>query len=60
MLSVVAGVGWLTFLYPPLGHRLFLYVAPFGLLGAAALILWLLVFGVNEQRWNEEAHAAVE
>jgi hypothetical protein len=44
---VIAGVGWLTFLYPPLGYRLFLYVAPFD--GAAALILWLLVFGVNEQ-----------
>jgi hypothetical protein len=58
--SVVAGVGWLTFLYPPLGSRLFLYVAPFAILGAAALILWLFVFGVNEQRWKEQAHAAVE
>ncbi len=60
VLSVVAGVGWLTFLYPPLGYRLFFYVAPVGLLGAAALILWLLVFGVNEQRWKEEVRAAVE
>jgi Domain of unknown function (DUF4386) len=60
VLSVVAGAGWLTFLYPPLGYRLFLYVAPFGLLGAAALIVWLLVFGVDEQRWNEQTHAAVE
>jgi hypothetical protein len=59
VLSAVAGMGWLTFLYPPLGYRLFLYVAPVGLLGAIALILWLLVFGVNEQRWKEEARAAV-
>ncbi|MHB8484955.1 MAG: DUF4386 domain-containing protein [Candidatus Acidiferrales bacterium] len=58
VLSVVAGVGWLTFLYPPLGYRMFPYVAAFGLLGAAALIFWLLVFGVNERRWKEQASAA--
>src|SRR5438477_6588463 len=53
--SMLAGLGWLSFLYPPLGYRLFFYVAPFGLLGAIALILWLLVFGVKEQRWKEQA-----
>ena len=56
--SVVAGVGWLTFLYQPLGYRLFSYIAVPGILGAASLMLWLLVFGVNEQRWKEQASAA--
>jgi hypothetical protein len=60
VLSVLGGLGWLTFLYQPLGYHLFPYIAALGLLGAASLILWLLVFGVNAQRWKEQAGAAGE
>jgi hypothetical protein len=55
VLSVLGGAGWLTFLYPPLGYRLFPYIAVLGILGAGALIVWLLIFGVDEQRWQEQA-----
>src|SRR3977135_2664514 len=58
VLSILGGLGWMSFLYQPLGYRLFPYVALVGLLGAAALILWLLIFGVNEQSWKEQASAA--
>jgi hypothetical protein len=57
VISVVGGFGWLTFLYPPLGSRLFPFIAIFALLGAALLIVWLLVKGVNEQRRKEQADA---
>ena len=57
VLSLFGGVGWLSFLYSPLGYRLFPYIA-LGLLGSAAMIFWLLVFGVNAERWKEQASAA--
>jgi Domain of unknown function (DUF4386) len=58
VLGILGGVGWLTFLYLPLAYRLLPYILFLGLLGAGANILWLLVFGVNEERWKEQASAA--
>lgn len=57
-LAIVAGLGLLTFVSPTLGHHVFPYVAAISLLAALAQILWLLVIGVNEQRWKEQASAA--
>lgn len=56
--EVLGGFGWLTFLWPSLGYRAFPYVAGVGIVGALATIGWLLVVGVNEQRWKEQATAA--
>jgi hypothetical protein len=53
VLAAFGGLGWLTYLYPPLAFQLFPYILALGILGSAAEILWLLVFGVNEQRWKE-------
>jgi hypothetical protein len=58
VLGIFGGLGWLTFLWPPLAYHLFPYIAAIGLLGAVSQVLWLLVFGVNEQRWKEQASAA--
>jgi hypothetical protein len=56
VLLAIAGLGWLTFLSPALGGRLFSpYLMITGLIGEGSLTLWLLVFGVNAQRWNEQA-----
>jgi hypothetical protein len=58
VVSLLGGIGWLTFLWPPLGFRLFAIVAGIGLLGSMASILWLLIKGVNEDRWRELAAAS--
>ena len=57
VLSFVAGLGWLTFLYRPLADLVFPIVALIGLLGSVVTIFWLLVFGVNEEKWKAEARA---
>jgi hypothetical protein len=47
---MLAGVGWLTFLWPPLATALSAFVLPFGALAEILLMLWLLVKGVNIPR----------
>jgi hypothetical protein len=58
VLMAFAGLGWLTFLSPPLANHLSPYIFTPGILGEGALTLWLLAMGVNEQRWKEQASAA--
>jgi hypothetical protein len=57
-LMAFAGMGWLTFLSPPLVNYLSPYNLAAGLLGEVSVFLWLLVMGVNVQRWKEQASAA--
>jgi len=58
VLAVLGGLGWLTYLYPPLGDRLFLVIVAVGLFGTVAIILRLLVWGVNVERWQAQAGVA--
>jgi len=55
IISMLGGLGWLTFLYPPLGNQLYLYILPVALLGSVLQILWLLFKGVNVERWEKLA-----
>ena len=57
-LTVLGGIGWLAYLSPSFGDRVFSFIALIGIVGALANIVWLLVFGVNEQRWREQASVA--
>jgi len=42
----------------PLGARLIPFVVPVALIGEGSLTVWLLVKGLNEKRWYEQAGAA--
>jgi Domain of unknown function (DUF4386) len=53
----LAGIGWLTFLAPPVSTALLTYLEVLGVLGEVPLMVWLLVMGVDSQRWNEKAAA---
>jgi len=65
VLLAIAGLGWMTYLLPPLavplGVHLFRSYIVLGVsaLGEIPLLLWLLVVGVNDQRWKEQASAAL-
>jgi hypothetical protein len=56
-LIAFGGLGWLTFLSPSLANHLSPYNLGSGILGQESVMLWLLVMGVNVQRWKEQARA---
>jgi len=55
VLGMIAGLCWLLFLYPPLGRAAFGITAPYGLLVSVAMILWLMIRGVDEAKWKQLA-----
>jgi hypothetical protein len=57
VLMLFAGLGWLTFLRPAFAISLSPYVFLPGIIGEGMLTLWLLIFGVNEARWKEQAES---
>jgi len=60
VLLTISGLGWVIFLVPPIAHRLFPVIAGASALAEPSLELWLIVMGVNAQRWKEQASAAAE
>jgi hypothetical protein len=51
-LIALAGLGWLTFLSPPLANQLLTPLEVLGIAAEASLMVWLLAMGVNAQRWT--------
>jgi hypothetical protein len=60
VLMVLAGLSYALFLSPPLARSLQPYILVFPAVGQISLTLWLLMSGVNDQRWRAQASAAKE
>jgi hypothetical protein len=56
-LMTLSGIGWLTVLSPELIKHAATYIEIVGVAAEGCLMLWLLIMGVNVQRWNEQAAA---
>jgi hypothetical protein len=56
-LMAIGGLGWVTYLFPPLAAHLSPYNLAAGILGEGSVMLWLLVMGVSVQPRNEQAIA---
>jgi hypothetical protein len=54
---VIGGLGWLTFLWLPLGLRHAVFITLVALIGAAAKTGSILILGLNEERWLAEERA---
>jgi hypothetical protein len=57
VLLILAGLGWLAFLLPQVTRNLSTCIEALGIFAEASLMIWLIVRGVNVQRWKELAGA---
>ena len=58
LLLAIDGLGWIVYAVPPFANHLFPFIAAASALAEIPLQLWLVVMGVNPQRWKEQAGAA--
>jgi hypothetical protein len=57
-LIIIGGLSWLTFLSRSLANALTPYNMAPGILAETLPTLWLLIPGINAQRWKEQAATA--
>lgn len=57
VLLMIAGLSWMTFLSPQFATKYFYVILPCAV-GERLLVLWLLVKGVDSEKWKQQAGAA--
>ena len=55
VLLMADGLGWMTYLVPPFATSIFPAIAVVAGIAEFSLLLWMLIFGVNSERWYEQA-----
>jgi hypothetical protein len=60
VLLAIDGLGWMMYVSPPFASHLFPFIATASALAEFPLQLWLIVKGVNAERWKQQASAAGE
>jgi uncharacterized protein DUF4386 len=58
VISMIGGLGWLTYLWPPLGSQVFIGVALFAITGVFATSGWLFIRGVDDLKWRARSALA--
>ena len=58
VLLMISGLGWMMYLSPRFASHIFVYIAAASAVGEIPLQLWLIVMGVNSERWKEQARAS--
>jgi Domain of unknown function (DUF4386) len=56
-LLILDGIGWMTFLVPPVATSIYALIAVVAGLAEFSLLLWMLIFGVNNERWRAQGLA---
>jgi hypothetical protein len=58
VISMIGGLGWLTWIWPPLGSQTFVPVALFAIAGVFVTCGWLFIRGVDDEKWRARAAQA--
>ena len=60
ILSMVGSAGWLRWFFPALRYPPFTVVAVLALIVCAVKIFWLIVYGVDEEKWKERYRLSMQ
>lgn len=57
VLLMLDGLGWTLYVWPPLATFLFPVIAVVSAVAELPMQFWLIVFGVNSERWHEQVRS---